>query len=193
MQTRPEIVYEGMSPSLSAQARVEEELAKLEQFFGQTIACRVVIHAPGHHQRHGGLFAVRVHLVLPGKREIVASRNPAPDHAHEDALVAIRDAFRAARRQLQDKAREMQGTTKHRERPPQAIVSALYLEAGYGFLETSDGREVYFHRNSVLDDGFDRLEIGSAVTFAEEPGEKGPQASTVRPVGKHGLRMGEAT
>ncbi|MGO9847760.1 MAG: cold-shock protein [Methylocella sp.] len=57
----------------------------------------------------------------------------------------------------------------------------------YGFIETSDGREVYFHRNSVLDNAFDRLTVGSEVRFVEEIGQKGPQASTVRLVGKHHL------
>jgi cold shock CspA family protein len=51
-----------------------------------------------------------------------------------------------------------------------------------------DGREIYFHRNSVLDGGFARLAAGARVTFAEEAGEKGPQASTVKLLGKHGLR-----
>ena len=59
---------------------------------------------------------------------------------------------------------------------------------GFGFLKTSDGREVYFHRNSVLNDAFPRLKVGTRVTFAEEEGDKGPQASTVRLEGKHALR-----
>jgi cold shock CspA family protein len=59
-------------------------------------------------------------------------------------------------------------------------------EWGYGFLETPDGRELYFHEHSVLDGGFPELEVGSEVRFIEEPGEKGPQATTVTPVGRHG-------
>ena len=62
----------------------------------------------------------------------------------------------------------------------------IYPDQGFGFLETADGREVYFHRSSVLNGGFDRLAIGTEVRFAEEPGEKGPQASTVQPVGESG-------
>jgi cold shock CspA family protein len=58
----------------------------------------------------------------------------------------------------------------------------------FGFLESNDGQEVYFHRNSVLGDGFSRLHVGSRVTFAEEMGEKGPQATTIRLLGKHKLR-----
>jgi cold shock CspA family protein len=57
-----------------------------------------------------------------------------------------------------------------------------------GFIETADGREVFFHRNSVLDEAFDRLTVGSEVRFVEEMGEKGPQASTVRLIGKHHLQ-----
>jgi cold shock CspA family protein len=53
-------------------------------------------------------------------------------------------------------------------------------------LETADRREIYFHRSSVLDGGFDRLKIGVEVRFAEELGEEGPQASTVQPVGESG-------
>jgi cold shock CspA family protein len=58
-------------------------------------------------------------------------------------------------------------------------ILRLFPYEGYGFLETRDHREVYFHRNSVLNRGFDRLEVGDEVRFVEEPGEKGPQASTV--------------
>jgi cold shock CspA family protein len=58
----------------------------------------------------------------------------------------------------------------------------------FGFLQAADGHEVYFHRNSVLDDAFSRLTVGTHVTFVEEIGEKGSQASTVKLLGKHGLR-----
>ena len=61
-------------------------------------------------------------------------------------------------------------------------------EEGYGFLKTGDGREIYFHRNSVLDDAFARLKPGARVAFSEEMGDKGPQASTVKLLGKQGLR-----
>jgi cold shock CspA family protein len=73
---------------------------------------------------------------------------------------------------------------KAHETSPHARVAKLFPEEGYGFLETPDGREVYFHRNSVKDSGFDRLEIGTEVRFAEESGEQGPQASAVIIVGK---------
>lgn len=61
----------------------------------------------------------------------------------------------------------------------------LVPEENYGLIKDSDGREIYFHRNSVLEEGFDRLEVGTSVHFSEEHGEEGIQASTVHVEGKH--------
>ena len=82
----------------------------------------------------------------------------------------------------------MRRDTKAHAEQPLAKVAGIDRTGGFGFLETADGREVYFHRNSVLDGGFDKLDAGQRVVFVEEEGEKGPQASTVRIAGKHGLR-----
>lgn len=182
MKTEFQITFEGIGPSDSVRARVEKEIERLERFFGRITACRVVISKPQKRHHHGDLYGVSIHLTLPGGKEIVVNRNPAKDHAHEDAYVAIRDAFSAARRRLQDETRKMRGDVKHHGGPPQAIVGTLVAEEGYGFLETADGREIYFHRNSVVNDNFDKLCVGDPVTFAEAQGEKGPQASTVKPL-----------
>jgi cold shock CspA family protein len=64
-------------------------------------------------------------------------------------------------------------------------VARIDVAGEFGFIATADGREIYFHKNSVLNGGFARLKPGTAVAFAEEDGEKGPQASTVRLLGKH--------
>src|SRR4030095_12167520 len=81
---------------------------------------------------------------------------------------------------LQDHARRASGAVKLHEGPNRARVAKLFPEERYGFLKTPDGREVYFHSNSVLQPGFDHLDVGAEVYFAEERGEKGTQASTVR-------------
>jgi cold shock CspA family protein len=75
---------------------------------------------------------------------------------------------------------------KVHEGSPHARVTKLFPEEGFGFLETPDGREIYFHENSVLDSGFSALEIGTEVQFVEELGDKSPQATTVTPVTPHG-------
>ena len=111
------------------------------------------------------------------------NHEPSKHAAHEDVYVAIRDAFNAAGRKLQDYARRRRGKTKTHEATPLARVAKIFPIDDYGFLQTPDGREIYFHKNSVLQPGFDRLEVGTEVYYAEELGEKGPQATTVRVAG----------
>ena len=71
--------------------------------------------------------------------------------------------------------------------PPHGVIAELFPDADYGTIETPDERRIYFHRNSVLGADFDDLEIDMAVRYVEELGAKGPQASTVKVVGKHHL------
>ncbi|HKD31462.1 MAG TPA: cold shock domain-containing protein, partial [Xanthobacteraceae bacterium] len=88
----------------------------------------------------------------------------------------------------QDHARRMRGHVKSHDGPPIATVKRFDEAGGFGFLETQDGREIYFHKNSLLNDGGRQVAPGTRVTFFEEMGEKGAQASTVKVLGKHGLR-----
>ncbi|WP_334164545.1 HPF/RaiA family ribosome-associated protein [Phenylobacterium sp.] len=180
MQIPLQITFEGgLTASEALQRRIEHEAAKLERLSDRITSCRVaVIGRPGK-RRHGDLYAVRLQITTPSEGEVVVDRNPPADHAHEDAFVTVRDAFAAARRRLLDRRRRVQGKVKVHEPPPQGRVVRLFRDEGYGFIESSDGREVYFHRNAVLNGGFDRLEPGVEVRFAEAEGEKGPQASTV--------------
>jgi cold shock CspA family protein len=83
----------------------------------------------------------------------------------------------------------MQAQVKHHEGQPIGTVRNLDASGKFGFLEAADGHEVYFHRNSVLDGAFSRLAVGTRVAFVEEMGERGPQASTVKLLGKHSLRL----
>lgn len=182
MQTEPQIVFEGIAPSEFVRSRILNEISRLERFFGRMTACRVVISKPQGRRHHGDLYAVAVRLVMPGGKEVHATRNPPQDHAHADAHVAIRDVFAAARRQLQDEARRLRGAVKTHEETPEAIVTAIIAEQDFGFLESADGREIYFHRNAVANDGFKTLTVGARVRFSEALGEKGPQASFVSPV-----------
>ncbi len=76
---------------------------------------------------------------------------------HRDIHLTIRDAFKVAGRRLQDYARRQRGDVKLHEAPSVARVSKLVVKEGYGFLTTPDGREVYFHKDSVLNLGFRRL------------------------------------
>jgi len=184
MQIPLDVTFRHMEPSAALDAAIREHVQKLEKICGDIIGCHVVVEAPHKHHRKGNLFHFRIDVTVPGK-EIVVKRSPDGRHAHEDAYVALRDAFNSMRRQLEDYVRLRRGDVKFHEAAPHGRVSQLYPERDYGVIETPDGREVYFHRNSVLDNAFDKLKIGSALRFAEEAGEKGPQASSVRTLGKH--------
>jgi cold shock CspA family protein/ribosome-associated translation inhibitor RaiA len=143
-----------------------------------------MVESPHSHQHKGQLYHIRVDLTVPGA-ELVASRAPGDHQAHQDIYVAIRDAFEAAKRQLQSYNRKIKQKVKTHEVPPHGKVIELAPEQDYGRIQTPDGRDIYFHRNSLVNGDYEQLEVGSEVRFAEEAGEEGPQASTVHLVGKH--------
>lgn len=184
MQLPLQITFQNMEPSPAVEAKIREKTQKLERFHEHIISCRVVVELTAGHHYKGKLYQVRIDIAVPGA-EIVASRESGLDHAHEDVYVAMRDAFNAARRQLEERLRKTQRRVKNHETPPHGRVSEYHPQENYGKILTPDGREVYFHGNSVLNSAFGHLDIGSEVRFVEEEGELGPQASTVKPVGKH--------
>jgi cold shock CspA family protein len=188
MQTPVRIEFQGMVGNRQTRAAIAKHLVQLEQRFGRITACRVVVRGPGAHHRTGGLYEVNIRLALPNGREVNVARSTHADERHSDLTFAVNDAFKRARRRLQDQARRLQGEVKHHEDQPVGTVVRLDPDGGFGFLEAGDGHEVYFHCNSVLDAGFSRLAVGSRVAFGEEMGDKGPQASMVKLLGKHRLR-----
>lgn len=148
---------------------IREHAEKLDKYYDRITGCRVVVEALPKRS----LYNVNIDLTVPGA-ELVVKLDP-----NTDLYVSIRDAFHDARRKLEDFARRQRGDVKRHEGQLHARVSALFHEKGYGFLTTQDGREIYFHEHSVLNRKFKQLEVGTEVRFAEEMGEKGPQASSV--------------
>lgn len=94
------ISFRGMESSPAVEEQVQRRVAELEQVSDRISACRVTLEMGHRHHRHGNIYHVHLDLSVPGK-QIVVNREPGRDHAHEDIYVAIRDAFEAARRQLQ--------------------------------------------------------------------------------------------
>jgi len=185
MQTPMEIDFQGMAGTAGIHEIIAGHVGELEDRYGRMTACRVVLKAPGGRHQTSGLYEVNIRLALPNGREVNVAHPPRADERHSDLTFALDDAFKRARRQLQDQARRLRGQVKHHEGAPIGTVLRLDSTGEFGFLQSSDGREIYFHRNSVLNKGFDRLTVGTQVGFAEEMGEKGPQASTVKLRGRH--------
>lgn len=182
------ISFRNMDPPLGAEERIRDRAAALTRFFPRVTACRVVVERRHHRRRKGDLFHLHVSVTVPGA-ELVVSREPGQDHTHEDLLASIRDAFDEVRRQLEDHARKVRADTKLHEVHSHGRIVRLFPDEGYGFIETGHGGEVYFQRQSVTDGSFDDLRVGAEVRYFSHPGEgeKGEQASSVTPIGKHHL------
>jgi cold shock CspA family protein len=179
-----QITFRNIPPSRAIELSIRERSGKLDRFSDLIMGCRVVVEARHRRRHQGKLYHVRIDLTVPGD-EIMVSREPALRHTHEDIYVAVRDAFDAARRRLEDYARRHRQQVKVHESMPRGRIARLDNAKGCGFIETPDGREIYFHRNSLVNADYDRLEAGDLVWFHEEAGEKGPQASTVHVEGKY--------
>lgn len=185
METPLELEIEGLQPSAHLQDMIRAHIAKFESRFGRITSCRVAIRAPGAHHRMGEPYAVSIRLALPDGKEVDAGRvSSGKDPRQADLSFAVGDAFRRATRQLREQARTLQGKVKQHQEPAEGVVDRLDRDKEHGFLTASDGREIYFHAHSVLGGRFSKLAAGDRVAFHEEVGEKGPQASTVRVLGK---------
>lgn len=173
-----QITFHEMAPSAALETQIRERVAKLEEFHPRITRCRVTVEETSKHKHQGRHFRVNVDVRLPGK-EIVANR----DH-DEDIHVALRDAFDAVKRQLDDVARQMRGDVKSHELAQHGRIARLFADEGFGFIETADHREVYFSRENVVYPDFDRLTVDSQVQFIEADAAEGTQAKRVT-VGKH--------
>ena len=183
MQVPLQITVRNVPRSPALEARIRDKAAKLEEFDPRISSCHVTVEESSKHHHQGRQFSVRVDLRVPG-REIVASR----DH-DADIFVALRDAFDAAKRQLEDVVREKRGDVKAHEVVRHGHIARLDVREGWGFIQADDGGELYFSRENVAHPAFEHLEPGMPVQFIEELAAEGPQAKRVS-VGKHGAGPG---
>jgi cold shock CspA family protein/ribosome-associated translation inhibitor RaiA len=177
-----------MEPSESIKAEIESEAKRLEKFSDRITSCHVTVIAPNNHHQHGVPYKVDIYIAMPEHKDIVVNKTHGDVKEHEHVTVAIKDAFASAQRQIEDAVREMRGYVKSHEGEDHGRVTKFLADQDYGFIETPDGREIYFHRNSVLEGAFDHLRVGAEVRFVVEIGAKGLQATTVRAICKHHLQ-----
>lgn len=170
-----QVTFRNVPHSAALENNIRNHAEKLLVFFSQIMACKVVIDMPQKHHHQGKLYNVRINLAVPGK-ELVATR-----YMNEDFFVALREAFDNAKRQLEELniQKHSNGRPANNKFPMYGYVSQLFPQEGYGFIETTDGHEVYFNQ-CVVHPTYKQLTIGMRVQFLEELGEKGPQASRVK-------------
>ena len=186
MQIPLQITFRDFPPSEMIAGKIRQQVEKLHRFSNRISSCQVLVEAPHQHHRQGNIYHVRIELTVP-QGELVINRNPSQNQSHENLYVAIHDAFAVAERQLKSYAAVQRNETKVHEIPAHGRVISLLPEDGYGFIETSEGHEVYFHQNSLLNCALRDLQLGSEVRLKEHIGDKGLQASSVRLMGKHHL------
>jgi ribosome-associated translation inhibitor RaiA len=114
MQTQAQISFDDIPIDDAVRDAAIEHIDQLESFSNRITGCHVVIAQPHRHHRNGRLYSVRVDVHVPGA-ELIVNRDHHLDHAHEDVFMALRDAFAAARRRLEDHVRRLRGVEKMHE------------------------------------------------------------------------------
>ncbi|MGJ3252720.1 MAG: HPF/RaiA family ribosome-associated protein [Elainellaceae cyanobacterium] len=184
-----EISYRHVDKTEALESLIREKVEKLEDVCDHISSCRIAIEKPHEHPSSGTPYRVRIDLRVPPGHELAVDKSPGQGTQYQPLETLIREAFDAARRQLIElNERQHREVKHHDDQSMGAIVTKLFPEDDYGFIKTLDGREVYFHRNSVLNNDFDRLEIGTGVRIFATLRQKGLQASTVQIVNKPGAR-----
>ena len=192
MDTPLEIAFHNMESSEALETLVRERADKLHRYFDRINSVRVVVEVAHKSQGGNKAYHARIETRVPGQ-ELVVSQDPG-GRDHFDAYRTVRDAFDAMERQLEGHSKKLRGRDKApmaaaQEGSPQGRVLRTFPE--YGFIEATDGREIYFHRNAVVDGTIEDLEKGQPVEMAliEQPDNAmGPQATTVRRIGALEMR-----
>jgi ribosome-associated translation inhibitor RaiA len=190
MQEPLQISFHNMESSEALERRVREHWAKVERHYDGIISARIVIEAP-HKQPHKSTLGISISIGVPG-RDIAVKREQRLHETDNHATWVINEAFQAVARQLEDYAQKQRRDVKpHEGERAYARIVRLYPDQDYGFIETRESVNIYFHRDVVRDADFADLKEGSEVlyTLAPDEGPMGPMASSVWTLGsEHPVR-----
>jgi len=173
MQRPLQINFKDIPHSDAVERHIREKVEKLELFYPRMTGCRVTVELPHKHHHQGKRYNVRLDLMVPGNT-VAVNRD-----LHEDIYVALRDTFDAARRRLEDYGRQQRGDVKTHGELAYGRIVRLFLDEGFGFIETADAREFYFNDDNVTNPRFDQLAVGAEVQFLEDASGEGLQAKRV--------------
>jgi cold shock CspA family protein/ribosome-associated translation inhibitor RaiA len=178
-----EIAFHNTEPSADVEADIRRHVEKLATRYAHLIACRVSVEALHNQHRTGNVYDVHVVMSVPGRNLAVSH---APHHAKDrfaaaDVRTSVREAFRAAERQLDAyKTRPIQDPTPPSGSALAGEVAQILPDADHGFILNNVGTQLYFHRDSVTNADFASLKPGDLVHYVEEDGDAGPVASKIR-------------
>lgn len=180
MEIEPQISFRNVRRNESLDRMILAGIEKLEEVHSRITSVRMAVEDQRGPGTHDHLFRVRLEISAPGG-EVIVKETPAGD-PHPTLDQVLNEAFGTARRRLRELKKRQKGEVK--EHIPRSVgrVQEIFPGEDYGFIEDSDGRKVYFHRNSVVAHGWESLDTGQGVEFEEEQGDKGPQAVAVYPI-----------
>lgn len=172
MQIQPCITFLDVPQSQAIESDIRKRIDKLEVFYPHLMRCDVVVKQELKHSHQGKLYRPRITVSVPGEKINV-------NHAcNEDVYIALRDAFNAVKRKLQDFSRRQRGDIKHHALPLRGRVARIFSEEGFGFIDANDN-EYYFSAFNVSNTDFDGLKPGMLVEFLEDNSAEGAQAKRV--------------
>lgn len=165
-----QITVRDLPSSTALDSHIRSKSAKLQQFYSNITSCRVVVEFAQKHKHRGKIYNVRLDVTVPGK-EMVTKKSG------EDVYIALRDAFNALVRQLDNYSHKRHGRVKSHSEVMHGHVARIREEEGFGFIEGTDGNQYYFSITTARD--FSRLAIGDAVEYIPEAISDGWQARHV--------------
>ncbi len=182
-----EIDFQNMDKSPALETLIQEKADGLEKYNKDIISCLVSVAKPHAHQSSGSGYSVRIEVRIPPNQQLVATEHSSHGQIHDPPEKVVRKAFDAMQRQVRDLKEIIQDS--HHEQPDEnqpGLVVVLDKEKRFGIIKTVAGRDIFFSEGAVLNDDFERLEVGTSVRYEDEPGEEGPRATTVQIVDKRG-------
>jgi len=181
MQVAPQVIFKDVDRSPWVEEYVAERVRNLEKFSDEITSCHVTLSQEQGSHRKGNRYSVMVEVRVPRQHDLAVKKQKEIRDMQTQLPALINQAFGAIQKQLKKTVELRRHEEKTANGKPHAVVEKVFGDEGYGFIRTvDDDRQFYFHRNSVLHDDFERLTVGTEVSFVPEQGEKGPQASSVQ-------------
>lgn len=168
-----QITVRDMPVSDALETLIRKRAYKLNHFYDRIMGCRIVIDLAQKHKHQGKLYNIRIDVTVPGKEIVVTHKYD------QDIYIAIREAFSAIERRLEEHARKRHGRVKTHDNVMHGYVTRIIAAEGYGFIEGVDGNEYYFSITNVSYPSFERLSIGDAVEYIAQQVNDGRQAHRV--------------
>lgn len=175
------ITTRGIPKSPDIETFIKERIEEIRDANSPIHECEIMIERTRFFRKSGNPFRIRLAIKNPNVPEIVVTREPSGIIMRDPLFTVLSNVFLIARRKLPEHSKHPMGN--HEICPKQengAVVSRIFPYLGYGFLQSISGREVYFHRDNVINGEFTSMEVGTRVWFIEREGEQGPWASSVQ-------------